>query len=69
MEKCGSDGEAGDMFACACILLVGVLGQNVTGQKVTDTMSRTKYYEDKMLLVKMLSYFVHDILFNDILST
>ena len=41
----------------ACILLVGVLGQNVTRQKVTDTMSRTKYYEDKMLLVKMSSYF------------
>ena len=45
----------------ACILLVGVLGQNVTGQKVTDTMSRTKYYEDKMLLVKMSRHFVHDI--------
>ena len=46
----------------ACILLVGVLGQNVTGQNVTDTMSRTKYYEDKMLLVKMSSHFVRDIL-------
>ena len=52
-----------------CILLVGVLGQNVTEQKVTDTMSRTKYYEDKMLFVKMSSYFVYDILSNDILST
>ena len=37
----------------ACILPVGVLGQNVTGQNVMDTMSRTKYYEDKILLVKM----------------
>ena len=46
----------------AYILLVGVLGQNVAGQNVTDTMSRTKYYEDKILLVKMSSYFVHDIL-------
>ena len=45
----------------ACILLVGVLGQNVTGQNVTDTMSWTKYYEDKMLLAKMSRHFVHDI--------
>ena len=46
----------------ACIMLVGVLGQNVTGQSVTDTMSWTKYYEDKMVLVKMSRNFVHDIL-------
>jgi hypothetical protein len=38
-----------------------VLGQNVTGQNVTDTMSCTKYYEDKMLLVKMSRHFVYDI--------
>ena len=30
-----------------------VLGQNVTGQNVTDKMSRTKCYVDKMLLDKM----------------
>ena len=45
----------------ACILLVRVLGQNATGQNVTDTMSWTKYHEDKMLLVKMSRHFVHDI--------
>ena len=53
----------------ACILLVGVLGQNVTGQNVRDTMSWTKHYEDKMLLVKMLRHFVHDIFFDNIFST
>ena len=61
MEKCGSDGEAGIRLHVACILLVRVLGQNVTGQNVTDTMSWTKYYEDKMLLVKMSRHFVHNI--------
>ena len=30
--------------------------------KMSRTQSRTKYYEDKMLLVEMSRHFVHDIL-------
>ena len=61
MEKCDQMEKQGIRLHVAGILLIGVLGQNVTGQNVTDTMSQTKYYEDKMLLVKMSRHFVYDI--------
>ena len=61
MEKCGSDGEAGDTFACRMYIACRGSRTKCHRTNVTDTMSWTKYYEDKMLLVKMSRHFVHDI--------
>ena len=70
MKKCGSDGEAGDKFACRMYIACRGYGTKCHRTKSHGhVMSRTKFYEDEMLLVKMSSYFVHDILSNDILST
>ena len=49
--------------------LQGFVGQNVTGQNVTDTMSWTKYYEDKMVIGQNVKTFCPQHFFENIFST